>query len=666
MFSRNHRSRVTVARGSALEMEFKRGRFRLSLFSDPPEAREVCHSSRRALTGVQRDRVPSTLCPRAAHLFQDPGEQWEEELRGNVVPARPFPLEGLPREGALGGSEMQDRLHILEDLNMLYIRQMALSLEDTELQRKLDHEIRMREGACKLLAACSQREQTLEATKSLLVCNSRILSYMGELQRRKEAQVLGKTAGDLRIPLMWKDTEYFKNKGDLHRWAVFLLLQLGEDIQDTEMILVDRTLTDISFQNHLLFTEAGPDFKLRLELYGACMEEEGALAGAPKRLATKLSSSLGRSSGRRVRASLESAGGSGSSPVLLPTPAVGGPRYHLLAHTTLTLAAVQDGFRTHDLTLASHEEHPAWLPLYGSVCCRLVAQPLCMTQPTASGSLRVQQAGERQDWARVHGILKGTNLFCYRQPEDADTGKEPLFTIAINKDTRVQAGELDQTTGRPFTLSISNQYGEDKVTHILQAESRGALQSWMEALWQLFFDMSQWKQCCDEIMKIETPAPGNHPKHWPSRGPCTMRWSYQSLGAQVRGCSCRIMQSRLRSGLCFPPITVTAIEPLDDIAAVTDILAQREGVRLETAPPWLAMFTDQPALPRPCSPASVAPARTHPLPWGRPRTFSLDAVPPDHSSEAPRLVAPLPPHRSPRSRGLCRKGSPRTWLQSPV
>lgn len=85
---------------------------------------------------------------------------------------------------------------------------------------------------------------------------------------------------------MWKDTEYFKNKGgechtqrdksgecsetealvdilmllflffslfsDLHRWAVFLLLQLGEQIQDTEMVLVDRTLTDISFQNNVL------------------------------------------------------------------------------------------------------------------------------------------------------------------------------------------------------------------------------------------------------------------------------------------------------------------------------------------------------------------------------------------------------------------------------
>ncbi|KAK2092704.1 hypothetical protein P7K49_029233 [Saguinus oedipus] len=323
---------------------------------------------------------------------------------------------------------------------------------------------------------------------------------------------------DLRIPLMWKDTEYFKNKGDLHRWAVFLLLQLGEHIQDTEMILVDRTLTDISFQSNVLFTEAGPDFELRLELYGACVEEEGALTGAPKRLATKLSSSLGRSSGRRARASLDSAGGSGSSPILLPTPAVGGPRYHLLAHTTLTLAAVQDGFRTHDLTLASHEENPVWLPLYGSVCCRLAAQPLCMTQPTASGTFRVQQAGEMQNWARVHGILKGTNLFCYRRPEDANTGEEPLLTIAINKETRVRAGELDQAPGRPFTLSISNQYGDDEVTYTLQTESREALQSWMEALWQLFFDMSQWKQCCDEIMKIETPAPRKPPQALAKQG----------------------------------------------------------------------------------------------------------------------------------------------------
>lgn len=51
-----------------------------------------------------------------------PGKQWEEELwepSGGVFRGRG---PGVQRE-------MQDRLHILEDLNMLYIRQMALSLE---------------------------------------------------------------------------------------------------------------------------------------------------------------------------------------------------------------------------------------------------------------------------------------------------------------------------------------------------------------------------------------------------------------------------------------------------------------------------------------------------------------------------------------------------------
>lgn len=49
------------------------------------------------------------------------------------------------------------------------------------------------------------------------------------------------------------------------------------------------------------------------------------------------------------------------------------------------------------------EENPAWLPLYGSVCCRLAAQPLCMTQPTASGTLRVQVRAPVEDRGEVGG-----------------------------------------------------------------------------------------------------------------------------------------------------------------------------------------------------------------------------------------------------------------------
>ncbi|KAE8628524.1 hypothetical protein XENTR_v10000061 [Xenopus tropicalis] len=57
--------------------------------------------------------------------------------------------------------DMEDKLWILEDLNMLYIRQIALSLQDTDIQRRIDHEVRMREGAVKLLEASTQRETRL-------------------------------------------------------------------------------------------------------------------------------------------------------------------------------------------------------------------------------------------------------------------------------------------------------------------------------------------------------------------------------------------------------------------------------------------------------------------------------------------------------------------------
>lgn len=48
----------------------------------------------------------------------------------------------------------------------------------------------MREGASKLLAACSRREQALEASKSLLTCNARILALLSQLQRMRKAQIL--------------------------------------------------------------------------------------------------------------------------------------------------------------------------------------------------------------------------------------------------------------------------------------------------------------------------------------------------------------------------------------------------------------------------------------------------------------------------------------------
>lgn len=69
----------------------------------------------------------------------------------------------------------------------------------------------MREGACKLLAACSQKDQALEAAKSLLTCNARIMAYMSELQRMKEAQVMQRVARryDIRFNFTYFKAYYF-------------------------------------------------------------------------------------------------------------------------------------------------------------------------------------------------------------------------------------------------------------------------------------------------------------------------------------------------------------------------------------------------------------------------------------------------------------------------
>ncbi|XP_020323487.1 rhotekin isoform X4 [Oncorhynchus kisutch] len=503
MFCRNQTTRATIARGSALEMEIRRGKFRRSVLLD--------------------------------------------------------------------------------------------TLQDSNIQKKIDHEIRMRDGACKLLAACSQREQALEASKSLLTCNTRIMAYMSELQRMKEAQVMqrvalrssdagptddrlpckGKVAiSDLRIPLMWKDTEYFKNKGELHRCAVFCLLQVGAEIHDTDMVIVDRTLTDICFDNTIVFSEASPGFELRVELYSCCSEEDYSTGSTPRKLASKLSSSLGRSAGKKLRVAMDPGACSpisngGGATLLLPLPTVVGPKYHLLAHTTLSLSHVQDSFRTHDLSISGNEECSHWVPLYGSVCCRLAAQPHCMTQQMMSGCLKVKFGGDPQSWTNVYGVLKGTNLFCYHRQEDVEANIEPAFTISINKKTRIRASEKD-LHNKAQSICISNHYGGEEVTHTLSADSREDTHRWMEAFWQQFYDMSQWKQCCDDLMKIELPSP---------RKPTLVTSKQGSLYHEM------------------------VIDTSDDISTVTDILARRMQElelrsQLGTSPPWMSLFEDSPGCPR--------------------------------------------------------------------
>ncbi|KAG7463102.1 hypothetical protein MATL_G00191920 [Megalops atlanticus] len=427
-------------------------------------------------------------------------------------------------------TSLNDTLQIVEDMNLLYIRQISKKLQDSNIQEKIDFEIRMREGAYKLLVASTNREQILNASKNLLTCNTRIKVYMSELQKRKENQDARGTSGrrssddscrervackgkvalsGLRIPLMWKDSDHFNNKGSSRRVAVFSLMKIGAEVFDTEMVVVDRSATDICFEGSTIFTEAGPGFELTLELYSCAVEEETSLANTPKKLAKRLRTSLGKASGKKLCPLLE---GGDPEAFMLSNPVPPASKFSLLAYTTLGLAQAEGSFLSHSLSVVQNAESSSWLPLYGNLCCCLVAQPDCMTQDVMSGFLTQQQSvGGVQRSCTLYCVLRAGTLSCYYSPEEIHVKMEPAVVIPINKETRIRVVEKDPRKGSNSVTIINPVAGGAGSTHVFTAESREQLEDWMEAFWQHFYDQFQWQQCCSELMKIEVTSPKKPP-----------------------------------------------------------------------------------------------------------------------------------------------------------
>ncbi|XP_027570220.2 rhotekin-2 isoform X1 [Pipra filicauda] len=399
---------------------------------------------------------------------------------------------------------------------------------ERDIQEKIDFEIRMREGICKLLAVSTQKDQLLRAVKSLMVCNARIQAYRTQLQShtgepnpcrateqssengtKDRVACRAKVAiSDIRIPLMWKGSDHFSNKEKSQRYAVFCLFRMGAEVFDTEVIIVDKAITDICFENVTIFDEARPDFQVKVEVYSCCTEESLCITNTPKKLAKKLKTSLSKATGKKLKAALEE----DSTESLLPAdPVILEAKYSLLAYTTLGLESAEDNFRTHNLTITGNEESSFWLPLYGNMCCRLVAQPSCMARDMMAGFLNQQQTvGGLTSWRRLYCVLRGGKLFCYYSPEEIEAKLKPALTVSINKETRIRVVDKDSRR-RTNNFSVINPVSGEAVTQRFAADSRDELHKWMEAFWQHFYDLSQWKHCCEELMKIEIMSPRKPP-----------------------------------------------------------------------------------------------------------------------------------------------------------
>ncbi|XP_055454951.1 rhotekin-2 [Psammomys obesus] len=398
--------------------------------------------------------------------------------------------------------------------------------QDCSIREKIDLEIRMREGIWKLLSLSTKKDQVLHAVKNLMVCNARIQAYTAELQKlenqigdqtgrrdvsfesKEGKSCKGKIAlSDIRIPLMWKDSDHFSNKECTQRYAIFCLFRMGAEVFDTDMEIVDQTITDICFENVTIFHDAGPDFQIKIEVYSCSAEESSSsITNTPKKLAKKLKTSISKAAGRKISSALQEENGE----ACLLASSVAGVKYHLLAHTTLTLDSAGDCFKTHNLSVNGDDECSFWLPLFGNVCCRLVAQPACMAEDAFAGFLTEQQTGKGLvGWRRLYCALRGGKLRCFYGPEEIEAKVEPTLVVPIDKETRIQAMEKDSKKMHRF--SVINTAAGGAVTHTFVTDSPGDFQEWMGAFRQHFSDLSQWKHCCEELMKIEIMSPRKPP-----------------------------------------------------------------------------------------------------------------------------------------------------------
>ncbi|ELU07024.1 hypothetical protein CAPTEDRAFT_224976 [Capitella teleta] len=384
---------------------------------------------------------------------------------------------------------------------------------DQYLQQKIEHEIKMRDGTAKLLAASKHPHQMLEAAKNLLTSNARMISYMTELQKRKTDQVMKRqrssdgdqvpcnakvSISDIRVPLMWRDVDHFKNKGDHRRFAMFCLVKIGTEVHDTCLVKeVDRTMTDLVFPDIIVFNDINPDFKCHIEVYAHKLFDDLSIASTPSKIKKKIndiSSSVGRSLGRRLS-------GMRDEPEFMPNMLLG-PKFECIAHGELTLKHVGEEVASHDLVLNNSDASCIEVPLFGSYCCRLAAQPQCMVHDTTTGPLHIQmKSGWKLCWCR----LRNLELSCWQSEDDVDD-EAPLLVIPVTKDTQV-SDIPPSRADRDFSFSISSKKGILSLESVLAADSQGELTRWWDGLQQHFLDQVMWQQACDCKLDIPEPTP---------------------------------------------------------------------------------------------------------------------------------------------------------------
>ncbi|VVC35413.1 Anillin homology domain,Pleckstrin homology domain,PH domain-like [Cinara cedri] len=395
------------------------------------------------------------------------------------------------------GNQNTGKPNVIQDMEMFYIKQIAHNLKDYELEQKMEFEMKMREGTTRLLAACKHQTQSLQAAKSLLTSNERMTAYIAELHKKsREPPQIGWNCGkarvslsDLRLPLMWRDTDHFKNKGDYRRFAVFCLAKIGTQLFDTSLMFpVDRSMTDVTFNDVLLFENIGPDFKLELEVYAHVLRDDFSIASTPRKIKNTLHSSISRTVGKKLAATLRDE--LNSSKI--------GPNFELMGSANLTLEEVDDRVHTHDIKIESTQNRNNQLPLFGHFCCRLAAQPQCISSPVYSGYIRLRSQAS-SSWA----TLQAFELSVWSSEEEAKS-QPPQNQYKVDRNTVIRALKTNNE------IEISNESEKRTVSFVFSVENGEEKGNWLKYLVQHTKEHYKWKKAAENVMEVQLLETSRH------------------------------------------------------------------------------------------------------------------------------------------------------------
>ena len=73
------------------------------------------------------------------------------------------------------------------------------------------------------------------------------------------------------------------------------------------------------------------------------------------------------------------------------------------------------------------------LPLFGHFCCRLAAQPDCISQESCSGDLMLLDIDAGRQWVFMWGQLQAFRLDLWVKQEHWEKGQDPVRFIVVDR-----------------------------------------------------------------------------------------------------------------------------------------------------------------------------------------------------------------------------------------